>query len=524
VQPQPPVVRSYKGRNRRAAEEAYRADARTAARAGWFPVAHRWNAGWDGHELAVVFEFRGPSAQPGEAEPGRAAAATPAGTVPAEVAAVPSPVAAPPPSTEPPPPAPASPGTPEPAALLAPEPVPEAPDVTAPDAEAATILAPAHALAGPSPTETQAREIETEAPSGARLHTRATMHTIDLHCGGEPLRLIRTGYPAVPSAPILERRRWVREHADAARRALMFEPRGHRDMYGAVLLPPFRPDADIAVLFMHNEGYSTMCGHGIIALTTGLIEEGLYPAAEPQTTIGWETPAGLVTSVANVTLGAAGRPEVRSVRFTNVPSYLHAADLAVRPDGVELHGAAALTGSIRVQLAFGGAYYGIVDAADLGLRVVPEQAEALTRAGAAITNVLRRDHTPTHPTDPDLGFVYGTIIVDHDPASAPDGRALDADLRNVTVFAEAEVDRSPCGSGTSALLAHLFAQGQVAVGQDIVNASITGEAFRARVDGRTTLGSHDAVVTSVEGTGYVTGYHTFVIDDRDPLGDGFLLR
>ena len=181
-------------------------------------------------------------------------------------------------------------------------------------------------------------------------------------------------------------------------------------------------------------------------------------------------------------------------------------------------------GPVQVQLAFGGAYYGIVDAADLGLRVVPASIDALTRAGAAITAELREHHSPTHPTDADLGFVYGTIIVDHEPATSPDGRATDATMRNVTVFADAEVDRSPCGSGTSALLAWLHAAGRLEQGQDIRNASITGEVFEGRVESVTTLGARDAVITSVAGSGYVTGYHTFVVDDRDPLGDGFLLR
>ncbi len=159
--------------------------------------------------------------------------------------------------------------------------------------------------------ETARRSVVVGRGSGtARAHARSTLETIDLHAGGEPIRLIRSGYPQVPFAPILERRRWAREHADAARQTLMYEPRGHRDMYGAVLLPPFRPDADIAVLFMHNEGYSTMCGHGVIALTTGLIEEGLYPAELPATTIRWETPAGLVTAVATVAEGEDGGTEV----------------------------------------------------------------------------------------------------------------------------------------------------------------------------------------------------------------------
>jgi proline racemase len=353
---------------------------------------------------------------------------------------------------------------------------------------------------------------------------RVTVETLDLHCAGEPLRLIRSGYPEVPQAPINERRAWAREHADHARRLLMYEPRGHRDMYGAVLLPPDRDDADIAVLFMHNEGYSTMCGHGIIALTQGLIEEGLYPAATPSTTIRWETPAGLVTAVAEVRRGRGGEPLVRAVRFTNVAAYLHADRLTLRPRGVRLFGAAAERKGLSVQLSFGGAYYGIVDAAELGMRVVPGQVEQLRRAGAAITDVLRRDHSPEHPTDPSLGFVYGTIIVDSDPSTSPDGLARDATIRNVTIFADAEVDRSPCGSGTSAILAARHVLGASEVGDEIINAGITGEAFVARVEGTTTLGDREAVVTSVQGRGYVTGHHRFVVDDRDPLAEGFLLR
>jgi trans-L-3-hydroxyproline dehydratase len=362
------------------------------------------------------------------------------------------------------------------------------------------------------------------AQARERDASRLVVEALDLHCAGEPLRLIRSGYPAVPQLPIDERRAWVRDHADHIRRMLMYEPRGHRDMYGAVLLAPERDDADVAVLFMHNEGYSTMCGHGVIALTQGLIEEGLYPATTPETVIRWETPAGLVTATADVSVGVGAEPVVRSVRFENVAAYLHAEGLVMRPRGVRLFGAAAERKGLSVQLAFGGAYYGIVDVAELGMRVVPEQIEQLTRAGAAITEALRRDHTPTHPTDETLSSVYGTILVDSDPATSPDGLATDADIRNVTVFAEAEVDRSPCGSGTSALLAARHALGASDVGDTLVNASITGEAFLAHVEGTTRLGDHDAVITIVQGNGYVTGHGRFVLDERDALGKGFLLR
>ncbi len=362
------------------------------------------------------------------------------------------------------------------------------------------------------------------APSSIGRNSRLTIQTMEMHCAGEPLRIIRSGFPEVPNLPVLERRAWVAENADHVRQSIIQEPRGHKDMYGAILLPPHGEHADMTVLFMHNEGYSTMCGHGVIAITTGLIEEGLFPATEPVTTIRYEVPAGIVTANAATVQLENGDWAVQGVRFTNVPSYLAEQSNIVRPEGVELHGAAADYGALSVDMAFGGAYYGIVNAADLGLRVVPDQAEALRRAGAAITDVLRRDHTPSHPTDGDLSFVYGTIIVDYDPRTSPDGRATHAHIRNATIFADAELDRSPCGSGTSAILAQLHARGRIRIGQELINAGITGEHFLGRVEAETALGSFPAVSTSVAGTAFITGYSTFIVDNRDPLGDGFLLR
>ena len=241
-------------------------------------------------------------------------------------------------------------------------------------------------------------------------------------------------------------------------------------MYGAVLLPPHDPDADIAVLFMHNAGYSTMCGHGIIALTTGLIEERLYPATEPVTVIRYETPAGLVTADRGRRDRArtAGR-RCASCASTNVPAYRHAANIVLDLPGVPRHGEAVARGGIRVDLAFGGAYYGIVDAVELGLRVVPEQIgradprrcrDHRRRCAATTRRPIPRSRTWASST----ARSSWTPI----PSTSPDGRGRGATMRNVTIFAEAEVDRSPCGSGTSALLAHLYAQGRLAIGQSIV--------------------------------------------------------
>lgn len=512
MQTQLPVIRTYTGPDRESTQEAYRRDARRAVATGWVPVAHRWRLEGDSHELAVVFELRPASASTASTdEPG--SEAVPIAIERGAHAQVPAAVAEPQVVAEPE-------VVPQPQVVVEPEVVPQ-PEDEASGVPGMVLRPPLDAAPATPLAREGARAAITTAVlpvSLARARARMTIETIDLHAGGEPIRLIRSGYPRVPMAPILERRRWVRQHADAVRTALMYEPRGHRDMYGAVLLSPHREDADIAVLFMHNEGYSTMCGHGIIALTTGLVEEGLYPASEPRTTIRWETPAGLVTATADIRAAEDGHVEVAVVRFVNVPAYLHARDLMVRPLGI---GAA---GTVSVQLAYGGAYYGIVDAAELGLRVEPGSIGELTRAGAAITELLRRDHTPEHPVDQDLAAVYGTIIIDLDPATSPDGRAQDATLRNVTVFADAEVDRSPCGSGTSALMAWLHETGRLPVGDEIANASITGEVFLGRVEGASRIGERYAVSTSVAGTGYVTGYHTFVVDERDPLGEGFLLR
>jgi proline racemase len=486
------VIRTYAAVDRASAERSFRRERGQAASRGWDPVSQRWRTEGQEQVLTVVYESRtgylpvpgasdgdiADEAQPGASEPWPDGTATREPWVDGVATARPR----------------------------------LADPVSAPRLDAAVLAAPAQPLPW---DETGAR---------ARDAGRFVIETLDLHCAGEPLRLVRSGYPAVPHLPIEERRAWVREHADHVRRLLMYEPRGHRDMYGAILLPPHREDADIAVLFMHNEGYSTMCGHGIIALTQGLIEEGLYPATVPQTEIRWETPAGLVRATAQVEAGGLGEPLVSEVRFLNVPAYLHADRLVMRPRGVRLFGAAAERQGLSVQLAFGGAYYGIVDVSELGMRVVPEQIEHLTRAGAAITEALRRDHTPSHPTDSSLGFVYGTIIVDSDPATSPDGLARDATIRNVTVFADAEVDRSPCGSGTSALLAARHALGASEIGDAIVNAGVTGEAFVGRLEGLTSLGDHEAVVTSVAGRAFVTGHHRYVVDERDPLRGGFLLR
>ena len=335
-------------------------------------------------------------------------------------------------------------------------------------------------------------------PSG---WTRIT--TIDAHTAGEPFRVITGGFPDLSGATILARRRHAREHLDHLRRALMWEPRGHADMYGCVVTPAVTPGADVGVLFLHNEGYSTMCGHGIIGIATVLIETGMISAREPETTVRIDTPAGLVTAFARVESG-----RVRGVRFHNVPSFVLALDQQVEVPGL---------GRVRFDLAFGGAFYAYVAAEPLGLRCAPDEFRRLIEAGMAIKRAVASSRVIPHPFEPDLGFLYGTIFV-----APAEGR--DVHSRNVCVFAEGEVDRSPTGTGVSGRLAIHHARGELGRDEVIEIESLIGTRFTGRVVGTTTFGPHPAVIPEVGGSAHITGRHEFLIDPDDPLRDGFLLR
>src|SRR6266849_7967562 len=329
--------------------------------------------------------------------------------------------------------------------------------------------------------------------------------TIDAHAAGEPLRIITGGLPPLQGKTILERRRYMQEHYDHIRRALMWEPRGHRDMYGCALTPAVTPEADLGVLFMHNEGYSTMCGHGIIALVTALLETGAFPAKGRHTWVNLDTPAGLVRATAHLD----NNGHVEQVSFLNVPSFLYARDVELElPE----------YGRLLVDIAFGRAFYAFIPAEQVGLKVTPENTPQLVLAAEAIKKAVNHTVSILHPIETDLSFVYGTIITD-----APENIAHHS--RNVCVFANAEVDRSPTGTGVSARLALHHAKGEIVDDQQIVVESILGAAstFAGRVIGRTNVGLYEAILPEVSGTAYITGRHEFVIDSRDELGRGFLM-
>ncbi len=331
----------------------------------------------------------------------------------------------------------------------------------------------------------------------------ARLVVIDSHTGGEPFRVVVEGLPEIPGATMLERRRYAEEHLDGLRKALMWEPRGHADMYGGFPGPPLDPASDMSVLFVHNQGFSTMCGHGIIALTKVALDTGMLPSPGPETTIGIDTPAGRIVATATVGEGVVGE-----ISFRNVASFVAALDERVDVPAI---------GEVRYDLAFGGAFYAYVTAADLGLRLTPKEAPRLIEAGRAIKTALMKTRPITHPADPGLGFLYGVIFV-----APPEDPAHHS--RNVCVFADGEVDRSPTGTGVSGRLAIHHARREIGVGEEIMVESILGSAFAGRVVEEAEVGDIPAVVPEVKGTAHITGRNELWLDPKDPLGSGFFVR
>lgn len=327
--------------------------------------------------------------------------------------------------------------------------------------------------------------------------------TIDAHTAGEPLRIIVTGFPDLPGQTILARRRYAVEHFDYLRKILMWEPRGHADMYGCIMTPPATKEADFGVLFLHNEGYSSMCGHGVIGVAKVAVETGLVPITRPVTVVRIDSPAGLITAFAKINRGS-----VESVAFRNVPSFVLALDETVDVEGL---------GRIRYDLAFGGAFYAYVQAEQVGLRCMPDEYGSIIEKGMAIKRAIMKSRPIPHPFEQDLSFLYGTIFL------AP-AVGIGVQSRNVCVFADGEVDRSPTGTGVSGRMAIHFARKEVTISQPLVVESIIGSRFTGRVVDVTTFGPHAAVVPEVEGSAFITGRHEFYVDPEDPLRNGFFLR
>ena len=327
--------------------------------------------------------------------------------------------------------------------------------------------------------------------------------TIDAHTAGEPLRIVTSGVPRLPGATILEKRRWVKENMDDVRRTLMLEPRGHADMYGAYLTEPVTPQADMGVIFMHNEGYSDMCGHGIIALATVAVAQGLVKTTTPETRVGIDAPAGFIEAFAEW-----DGERVGAVRFRNVPSFLYLRDLTVTTPSF---------GSVTVDIAFGGAFYAYLDGMQVGLEVTPANYRALIDLGDEVKRAVSAEVEIQHPLIPELNQLYGTII-----DGAPQHKG--STQANVCVFADREVDRSPTGTGTAGRVAQLYARGKLGLNETLVNESVIGTVFTGKVLEETKVGDYDAVIPEIGGQAYITGFNHFVLEPDDPVGTGFFLR
>ena len=318
-----------------------------------------------------------------------------------------------------------------------------------------------------------------------------------MHTGGEPLRVIVAGLPPIEGRTVLEKRRFFREHYDHLRTGLMWEPRGHADMYGAVITSS--KDADFDVFFLHNEGYSTMCGHAIIALTKLVVETNLITKNE----LTFNVPAGRISATARVVDG-----RVTETSFQNVPSFLYLRDQRVEVQGI---------GLVAFDIAYGGAFYAFVDAEAVGLKLEPENFNRIIDYGRQIKHAVMTNFSITHPFEPDLSFLYGTIFTG--PPRDPSHHS-----RNVCIFADGELDRSATGSGVSARAALHFAKGELGLNERITIESILGSTMSVKVVEVTKFGPYEAVIPEVSGTASIVGRNEFYFDPEDPFRAGFVFR
>jgi trans-L-3-hydroxyproline dehydratase len=327
--------------------------------------------------------------------------------------------------------------------------------------------------------------------------------TIEAHAAGEPLRIITGGLPKIPGDTILKKRRYAQQNLDFFRTGLMWEPRGHADMYGAVLTEPVTPDGDLGVLFLHNEGFSTMCGHGIIALTTVVLDTGLVKKGGESPVLKIDTPAGRVIATA-----FREDSRVKRVAFQNVPSFVFKKDLQLNLSG---------WGIVHFDIAFGGAFYAFCSANELGLELGARNHDQLIEAGKQIKRAVMDEVEIIHPFEDDMGFLYGTIFI-----GPPKDKSNHS--RNVCVFADGEVDRSPTGTGVSARAAIHHEREELEPGETITIESILGTCFDVRIRETRSYGPYMAVIPEVSGSAYIVGQNQFCFDPRDPLKHGFIFR
>jgi proline racemase len=331
--------------------------------------------------------------------------------------------------------------------------------------------------------------------------------TIDSHTAGEGTRLVMSGLPPVPGQTMAEKLAHAEEHLSWVPGLLLSEPRGHKDLFGAILVPPCSPTADIGVLFMDNKDFEPMCGHAVIGIVTTLLETGMFEMVEPETLITLDTPSGPVRAYAQIMDG-----RVLAVSFENVPSFLYRSDVTLKVPEV---------GDLVMDVVFGGLFFVFVDARQLEIELIPANAVRLADLGMRILAAANEQVAVRHPELPHIDKIIDLRFY-VEPGS--DG----ADGRNVVILGDHMVDRSPCGTGTSAEVALRYARGQLRLGQPFVTESIIGTRFTGQVVAEAQVGSGSEVFPSVipriTGRAYITGLHQFVLDGEDPFPEGFRLK
>ena len=330
--------------------------------------------------------------------------------------------------------------------------------------------------------------------------TYKAFDTIDSHTMGEPTRFILNGFPELIGDSMMERKKYLEEYYDHYRTALMHEPRGHKDMFGAVLTEPISEEADLGVIFMDSGGYLNMCGHGSIGLSTVAVETGLVEVKEPFTEVVLEAPAGLIRAKVKVENGRAIESSI-----LNVPAFLYKRDVEIEISGY---------GKISLDISFGGSFFALIDAEKIGLQIHTENIEQITELGMKIIKKLNDSIPIKHPyldiTSVDLAEFY----------TSPTNPL--ANKKNVVIFGDSQVDRSPCGTGTSAKLALLYANKELGIGEEFIYESITGSMFKGVITKEIEIAGYTAVIPQITGSAYITGFNRWIIDENDPLGNGFL--
>ena len=325
---------------------------------------------------------------------------------------------------------------------------------------------------------------------------------IDAHAGGNPERVVTGGIPFIPGKTMLEKSKYVRNNLDYLRTLLVHEPRGHSNMYAALLVPPCDDRADVGVIYMEPGGYVTMCGHGTIAICTVLLETGVFQVSDRETEIVLDTPAGLVRAKVNV-------EDERAIAVTlqNVPSFLYLRDVFVEIPEI---------GKVKIDIAYGGNFYAILEAESIGLEVRPDQARKLITAGTRIWRAVNEEIEIHHPEQPEID------CINYVEFSAPPTNTV-ANMKNAVVVPPGGMDRSPCGTGTSARMATLFAKGKLGLEEEFVHESIIGSLFYGKLIAQTKVGSYDSVVPVIRGSAHITGISEFMVDPDDPFPVGFQL-